>query len=602
MIPKLNLLVAGMLLAAVKAGFSQSTPTGFMAAPGDAQVTLSWDMVPNASTYKVKQLSPPGVDLTVLASNPPRLSLVVTNLLNGRSYAFAVCSVEDSFQSSYSASLSATPSAAVLDLLPAGAKIEKLAGGFLWAEGPVWVPTDGGFLVFSDVNGNQMYRWTPGSGVSTFRKPSNQTNGNTRDREGRLISCQQTTRSVTRTEPDGTITTLVTEYNGKKFNEPNDVVVKSDGSIWFTDPAISGSQTQPGNYVYRFDPNIGNASVKPMVTDLGLPNGLCFSPDESRLYVSDVGGMQTRVYDVLTNNSLTNSRLFASHESDGMRVDATGRLFTTGYAFKIHGPDGKLLATLGVPESWIANVCFGGPNQDMLFITASTSLYGITRLPDLVVTAVLPFPTSLIDGQPTLLSAVVKNQGTGATQAGAPIRVAIAIDDATNFVVATGFNQAIPPGASVVLPANAGVAGVLWTAAAGVHNLRTSVDPSDLLRESNELNNVLTNRLTVAVRPADTDGDGMDDPSEVIAGTNPANPTSVLKILAIERGIGDSVVVTWASVPAKTYRIARKTSLEDFGWAESSEVITATGAATSWTNRTGIRVGSTTFLRVRVEP
>jgi hypothetical protein len=269
--------------------YSQTTPSGFMAAPGDAQVTLSWDIVSNVSAYKVKQLSSPEVDYTVLATNTPRLSLAVTNLNNGKSYAFAVCSVAGSFQSTYSVSLSATPSAAVLDLLPAGTVLEKLASGFSWTEGPVWIPTDGGFLVFSDAFGNQMWRWTPGSGVSAFRKPSNRTNGNTRDREGRLISCQAGTCSVTRTEPDGTITTLVTEYNGKRFNEPNDVVVKSDGSIWFTDLAYDNPKTQLGNYVYRFDPNLGNASVTPVVKDLGSPNGLCFSPDESRLYVSDTG-------------------------------------------------------------------------------------------------------------------------------------------------------------------------------------------------------------------------------------------------------------------------------------------------------------------------
>ena len=516
-------------------------------------------------------------------------------------------SVADGFESADSSSLRAIPSAAVLDLLPAGAKVEKLAGGFAFTEGPVWFPDDGGFLVFSDLNeGNQLWRWSPGSKASIFRKPSNLTNGNTRDREGRLVSCQQTTRSVTRTELDGTITTLVTEYNGKKFNEPNDVVVKSDGTIWFTDPTYGNPQTQPGTYVYRFDPNIGNASVIPVLTELKQPNGLCFSPDESRLYVSETSVGQIRVYDVQPDNSLTNSRRFASHWSDGIRMDAKGRLFTTGDDFRIHGPDGELLATFarnatGIPEQ-SANVCFGGPNQEMLFICASTSLYGITRLPDLVVTGISPFPTSLIDGQPTLFHAVVKNQGTGATQEGTPIRVAMAIDDSTNLVVTTGFNQSIPPGASVVLTADAGFADSVWTPTVGAHTLRGSLDPADLVRESNELNNASTNRLTVAARPVDSDADGVDDSGEVATGTDPADPASALKILSIERRSGDDVALTWSSVSGKTYRITRKTNVDDFGWAESSEVISATGATASWTNRIGALGSSAGFLRVRAEP
>jgi gluconolactonase len=322
-----------------------------MAAPGDAQVTLSWDTVPNASAYKVKRSGASPMFVTATVSNVSRVSLVVTNLRNGVTYTFAVRAVADGFESADTTSLPAIPSAAVLDSLPAGAKIEKLAGGFRFTEGPVWFPTEGGFLVFSDLDGDEMWRWTPGSGVSTFRKPSHRTNGNTRDREGRLISCQQITRSVTRTELNGTITTLVTEFDGKPFNEPNDVVVKSDGTIWFTDPMYflyHTKQTQRGKYVYRFDPTVGNASVTPVVRDIADPNGLCFSPDENRLFVAEAGpGNQIRVYDVLPDNSLTNSRRFVPWFADGIRMDAQGRLFTTGDEFRVRGPGGELLASVG---------------------------------------------------------------------------------------------------------------------------------------------------------------------------------------------------------------------------------------------------------------
>lgn len=594
----------------------QSIPTDFMAAPGNRQVTLSWDRVPGASAYKVKQVSR-AIGFTVLASDAPRVSLVVTNLGNLTAYTFAVRSVVDGFESADSLGVQATPSAALLDLLPAGAKIEKLAGGFIFTEGPVWYPEDGGFLVFSDIDGDQLWRWKPGVGISSFRKPSNRTNGNTRDREGRLISCEQITRSITRTELDGTITTLVTEYNGRRLNEPNDVVVKSDGSIWFTDPMyFQTTLNQPGKYLYRFDPSIGNASVTAMVKDMNNPNGLCFSPDESRLYVSDAGpGNQVRVYDVLPDNSLTNSRRFVSHWGDGMRMDAKNRLFTTGESVRIYGADGGLLGTIprdasGIPEQIVlggtfqqsANVCFGGPNQEMLFVCAVTGLYGITRLPDLVITGIYPAPGSLIEGQPTLLRVVVKNQGTGATKEGTSIRLAIEINDGTKLVVTPDFNQSIPPGASVALTTDTRASSALWTPRAGVHTVRGSVDPADLVRESNELNNTFTNEMSVVTRAFDSDGDGINDFDEVAAGTDPADSASVLKVLAIDRRDDDSVAMTWSSVSGKSYRIARKTSLADFGWAESSEVIVATGATTSWTNRIGSMGGSTCLLRVRTEP
>jgi gluconolactonase len=401
----------------------QIIPIGVMAAPGDAEVTLSWDRVGGVSSYKVKRFGGVPVEFVVPASDSQRVSLMAANLVNGINYGFTIRSVVEGFESPESAVVRFAPSAGLLDLLPAGARIEKLAGGFQFTEGPVWTDADGGYLVFSDIDGNQLWRWKPGSGASSYRRPSNRTNGNTRDHQGRLISCQQVTRSVTRTEHDGTITTLVTEYKGKRFNEPNDVVVKSDGSVWFTDPLYyNRTLNQPGRYVYRFDPEIGNESVTLVITDMSEPNGLCFSPDELQLYVSDPARGEIRVYDVLPDNTVTNGRRVVPHWADGIRMDSKRRLFTTGAGFRIYDEQGKLLGMLGLNSAGIpevsANVCLGGMNNEMVFVCAGTSLYGITPMPDLVVTSVIPHPVQLTEGEPVRLAVVVRNQGTGATQEG----------------------------------------------------------------------------------------------------------------------------------------------------------------------------------------
>ena len=208
---KTLLFFVATLALAMADTLGQERVRSLMTIPGDAQVTLTWLPAAQASGYNVKQATSAAGPLTVVATNIPGTTCLLTNLKNGTNYFFAVSSVADEFESADTPRLQATPSAAVLDLLPAGAKLEKLATGYQTAEGPVWDPAGGGSLIFSDIDGNCMYRWTPGSGITTFRQPSNRANGNTLDRQGRLITCQQTTRSVTRTELDGTVTTLVSQ-------------------------------------------------------------------------------------------------------------------------------------------------------------------------------------------------------------------------------------------------------------------------------------------------------------------------------------------------------------------------------------------------------
>jgi gluconolactonase len=272
------------------------------------------------------------------------------------------------------------------------AHLDKLADGCIWAEGPVWF-ADGGYLLWSDIPNNRMLRWTPETGVSTFRAESNNSNGNTRDRQGRLITCEHLTRRVTRTEPDGSITVIADKHKGKRLNSPNDVVVKSDDSIWFTDPSygimteFEGSrseQEQGGCYVYRVDPKTGEIAT--VVEDFVKPNGLAFSPDEKILYVADSAASHDpnaphhiRAFDVVDGRKLTNSRVFCDIKvgiPDGFRIDVNGNMWTSADGVECYAPDGTLLGRIRVPEV-VANVTFGGKRRNRLFITATTSLYAI---------------------------------------------------------------------------------------------------------------------------------------------------------------------------------------------------------------------------------
>jgi gluconolactonase len=271
--------------------------------------------------------------------------------------------------------------------------LEKLHGGMLWAEGPVYF-ADGDYLLWSDIPNDRMMQWSEGLGVRVFRHLANNSNGNTRDRQGRLVTCEHGARRVTRTESDGTITALADKYRGKRLNSPNDVVVKSDGSIWFTDPPYGILSDYEGRktaselgacYVFRLDPASGNLAI--VADDFVKPNGIAFSPDESILYIADTGASHDpngphhiRAFTVRDGARLGEGRVFAEINpglADGFRLDSDGNLWTSaGDGVHCYSPGGELLGKIKVPEV-VSNVTFGGPKRNRLFITATTSLYAI---------------------------------------------------------------------------------------------------------------------------------------------------------------------------------------------------------------------------------
>jgi gluconolactonase len=266
--------------------------------------------------------------------------------------------------------------------------------GLRWSEGPVWFG-DGRYLLWSDIPNNRIMRWdeTDGS-VSVYRNPSNYTNGHTRDRQGRLVSCEHGGRRVSRTEYDGRVTVLADSHNGKRLNSPNDVVVKSDDTVWFTDPSYGilseyeGHQSEPeqdGCHVYRFDPKSG--ALKTVATDFLKPNGLAFSPDEKLLYVADTGASHDpdgpkhiRRFQVRDDGTLAGGEVFADCTAglfDGFRLDHHGNIWTSaGDGVHCYTPDGTLIGKIKVPEV-VANVCFGGAKKNRLFICATTSLRSV---------------------------------------------------------------------------------------------------------------------------------------------------------------------------------------------------------------------------------
>lgn len=265
------------------------------------------------------------------------------------------------------------------------AQVKKLAGDMGFLEGPVWNPAEGGFLIFSDIPANQLKKWTETSGLSVFRQPSQNANGNTLDLEGRLVSAEHGARRISRTGKDGKIETIVDVFDGKKLNSPNDVVVKSDGSFWFTDPdyGLAGRpKEQDANYVFRYDAKARN--LKAVVKDFHKPNGLCFSPDESKLYVADSGDPKhIRVFEVQKDGTLGTGRIFCKIDKggpDGIRCDADGRIWSSaGDGVHVFAADGKLIGKILTPEA-PANLCFGGPDYRTLYITARKSLYSIPVL------------------------------------------------------------------------------------------------------------------------------------------------------------------------------------------------------------------------------
>jgi gluconolactonase len=275
-------------------------------------------------------------------------------------------------------------------LVVQGGRAERLWTGSKWTEGPAWF--DAGYLVWSDIPGNRMMRWDEATNaVSVFRHPAASSNGNTVDREGRLVTCEQHPRRVARTEVDGSTTVLAAAFDGKRFNSPNDVVVKSDGTIWFTDPSYGvggegyeGVREMEGCHVYRADPATGD--VRQMTSDFYMPNGLAFSPDESLLYIVDTGGTNfpeapnhVRRFAVGPDGTLSGGEelLAIAKLHDGLRVDSEGRLWCANEeGVHCHAPDGTLLGKLRLPER-ASNLTFGGQSGNWLLITATTSVYRV---------------------------------------------------------------------------------------------------------------------------------------------------------------------------------------------------------------------------------
>lgn len=275
-------------------------------------------------------------------------------------------------------------------VVSATARVERLATKMTFTEGPVWMGEGAaGHLIFSDIPARRLMKWQSNGGLTVFRKESNAANGNARDLQGRLITCEHETRRVTRTEPaaapgkEGKVTVLVDKYNDRKFNSPNDAAVKSDGTIWFTDPPYGmgdSDKEQPGNYVYRLDPESGK--VGPVVKSMEWPNGICFSPDEKRLYVasSDEAAPLINVFDVNEDGTVGAGRRFCRIDNgvpDGIRCDAEGRLWSSaGDGVHVFSAEGKLIGKILVPEP-AANLCFGGEEGRTLFVTARRSLYAV---------------------------------------------------------------------------------------------------------------------------------------------------------------------------------------------------------------------------------
>ena len=273
-------------------------------------------------------------------------------------------------------------------------KLEKLAGGAKHSEGVVYIPKDDR-VIFSDVSGDRLFRWSAADGTSIIRESGfYYQNGNAIDLEGRLVSCSHGKRGIMRREHNGEWEVICDRYQGNRLNSPNDLIVKSDGTIWFTDPPFGltqpdegcgGQQEQAGSFVYRFDPNTGE--IDAVIKEMERPNGLAFSPDESILYVSDTsqvnyiqGHHYIRAYDLVNNQQVANSRVFAVIEPgqpDGIKVDKQGNVFTSSAdSVQVYASNGDRLGKIFVPEI-VANLAFGGQEGDRLFITAGGSLYGI---------------------------------------------------------------------------------------------------------------------------------------------------------------------------------------------------------------------------------
>lgn len=273
-------------------------------------------------------------------------------------------------------------------LLAPGAIVKKLVGDMKFTEGPVWIPNEKK-LVFSDIPSSKLMQWSEKDGLSVFRTSEN-ANGNILDLEGRIISCQHGARNLIRIEADGTTKVLADKFDGKRFNSPNDVAVRSDGTLWFTDPpwGLVGPHEIPGHWVFKLDPKTGKVDV--VHKYLAMPNGIVFSPDETRIYIADTGGHKRhpdpdfhkfpasiQCHEIGEDGMLGKKLFHIDAGSDGMAIDVKGNLYTTHRGkVAVYNAEGKELEQIDVPEG-PANVCFGGDDFKTLFITARTSLYSV---------------------------------------------------------------------------------------------------------------------------------------------------------------------------------------------------------------------------------
>jgi gluconolactonase len=279
----------------------------------------------------------------------------------------------------------------IRELVDENAAVEQIATGFTFTEGPIWMAD--GSLHFSDMPGDKRRRWHPADGVTVLRDPSNKCNGMTRDNDGNLLVCEHVTSSVVREAPDGTRETVATHWGDKELNSPNDVIVASDGSIIFTDPTygrmpgfgLEREQELDFQGVYRLP--LGGGDLQLLIDDFAQPNGLCFTPDESQLYINDTVRAHIRVFDVGPDHALSNGRVFAEGIGDGdmakgelvdgMKLDERGNVYVTGPAgVWVFASDGEHLGVIQVPEN-VGNVNWGGDDWRTLFIPASTSVYSV---------------------------------------------------------------------------------------------------------------------------------------------------------------------------------------------------------------------------------
>lgn len=290
------------------------------------------------------------------------------------------------------------------ELIDPGAEVERVATGFTFTEGPLW-NEQGEYLLFSDMPGDVRRRWSEHGGVEEVMRPSNKCNGLVYDADGNLLVCEHVTSSLVRERPDGTRETIATHYRGKELNSPNDVITRSDGTIYFSDPSfgrmpgfgLEREQDHAFQGVYRIAPGGGDPELVVPEDEFEQPNGLCFSPDESLMYINDTPRALIRVYDVQADGTLANGRLFFDHIGsgvieegipDGMKCDERGNIWVTGPAgVWVISPAGEHLGIVRVPEN-VGNIAWGGPDWKTLYMPSSTSLY---RVPTKVASARLPY-------------------------------------------------------------------------------------------------------------------------------------------------------------------------------------------------------------------